>query len=338
MVEFFLAFHGALAALRPRNDRLVPELALLGKDCQSLAVDPRRPQRIYCSTFGHGLWLSDDAGASWQPSAGELPYAEVMSVAVSPLENVGDMGVLWAGAEPSALFRSEDGGRSWQELPNLRGLPSSSTWSFPPRPWTHHVRWIEPDVNVASRIFVGIELGGVMRSLDGGQTWEDRKIGSQHDCHILRTHPLAPGRVYESAGGGFAESRDAGATWQGYDHGLRCRYLWGLAVDPGDPETMIVSASYGPRQAHDDPTAEATLYRRSAGQGWQPVYEGLPPSRGTRAYVLATHRGEPGVFYAATRHHLYRSGDGGLSWAPLAIEWPAGIRFNTVNALAVVEI
>ncbi len=89
-----------------------------------------------------------------------------MSVAVSAVEQGADGGVVWAGTEPSALFRSEDGGWHWQELPALRNIPSAPTWSFPPRPWTSHVRWITPDPHEAERIFVGIELGGVMRSLD----------------------------------------------------------------------------------------------------------------------------------------------------------------------------
>jgi photosystem II stability/assembly factor-like uncharacterized protein len=287
--------------------------------------------------FDTGLWRSDDAGATWQPVVGEMAQAQVMSVAVSPLEEVQGAGVVWAGTEPSALFRSEDGGASWQERRGLQTLPSKPTWSFPPRPWTHHVRWIEPDATVAGRIFVGIELGGVMRSVDGGETWEDRKPGSQHDCHTLRTHPLAPGLVYEAAGGGFAESHDGGESWQGDDRGRRHHYLWGLATDPADPATVLVSGSPGPGAAHNDQYATAMLYRRTHDGPWQPVEDGLPAASGTRAYVLATHRAEPGVFYAATRRDLYRSADAGASWEQLPIAWPAEARFNTVNAMVVAE-
>jgi hypothetical protein len=345
MTQIYLAFHGGLAVLRQQHERWTPELALADHDCQCLAVDLHQPQRVYCGTLDAGLWLSDDAGATWQPrpeagargARGELPYSAVMSVAVSPLEEVGGAGVLWAGTEPSALFRSEDGGRTWQEQTGLQELPSKPTWSFPPRPWTHHVRWIEPDATVAERIFVGIELGGVMRSLDGGQTWEDRKPGSQHDCHTLRTHPAEPGVVYEAAGGGFAESQDGGATWRGDDEGRRHHYLWGLAVDPGNPEIVVVSGSHSARSAHNDQHAEAVLYRRLGGGPWRPVSEGLPNPQGTRAYVLATHRVEPSVFYAATRRDLYRSADAGASWEKLTITWPDQARFTTVNAIVVTE-
>jgi photosystem II stability/assembly factor-like uncharacterized protein len=201
------------------------------------------------------------------------------------------------------------------------------------------VRWIAPDAHDPARLFVGIELGGVMRSLDGGQTWEDRKPEGQHDAHTLRTHPLAPGRVYEAAGGGYAQSFDAGATWRREDAGLQHHYTWGLAVDPADPETIVLSVAHGPRQAHDAGAAESHLYRRVAGEVWHEVTDGLPPPRGTRTMVLASHPAEPHVFYAATREgQVYRSADGGRSWEPLALSWPEGYRIGNVEALVVAEV
>src|SRR5437016_7486467 len=70
-------------------------------------------------------------------------------------------GIVYAGTEPSAVFRSDNGGDSWVDLAGLRALPSADTWSFPPRPHTHHVRWIEADVSVADRVFVAIEAGAL---------------------------------------------------------------------------------------------------------------------------------------------------------------------------------
>lgn len=127
MPQICLALHGALAVLRPQNGGWRAELALVDQDGQCLAVDPHRLQRVYCGTFAAGLWVTDDAGSTWQPVAGDLPYPAIMAVAVSPLEEVGGIGVVWAGTEPSALFRSEDGGRTWQERAGLQALPSKST-------------------------------------------------------------------------------------------------------------------------------------------------------------------------------------------------------------------
>ena len=354
MTRMYVATGTALAVLDHRNDRTggaggawQAELRLVGLPTQCVAADPLRPERVYCGTFGRGLWRSDDAGDSWVPvgqdehgplDGRDIPYGEVMSVAVSASERVGGYGVVWAGTEPSAIFRSEDCGRSWQERPALREVPSAPTWSFPPRPWTSHVRWIAPDPAAPARLFAGIEAGGVMRSLDAGQTWEDSKPGAQRDCHTLATHPMAPGRVYEASGGGYAQSVDAGATWQRIDEGLAWRYLWGLAVDPADPETIVVSASRSARQAHDPAAAEATLYRRAAGTPWQEVRAGLPEARGTTACVVATNMAEAGVFYAAPHQGgIYRSADAGQKWEALEIAWPVGHRPLHITGLVVVE-
>ncbi len=193
-------------------------------------------------------------------------------MAVSATERVSGHGVVFAGTEPSALFRSEDAGATWRELSALRQLPSAPTWSFPPRPYTSHVRWITPDPLVPGRIFVAIEAGALVRSLDGGETWEDRKPDGPYDTHTLAMHRLAPDRLYSAAGdgfmrpgNGFLESRDGGETWQRPDDGLEHHYLWSVAVDPADPNTMVISAASGPRQAHDPASAESAIYRRTGG-------------------------------------------------------------------------
>lgn len=338
MTKIYMATGSGVAVISRHQGRWQAELGLAGRETVCLAGDPDRPERIYCGTFDQGLWSSDNEAASWQPVGAGISHDPVMAVAVSPLERPGRYGLVWAGTEPSALFRSEDGGQSWQERPALAQLPSAPTWSFPPRPWTHHVRAIAPDPVEAGRLFVGIELGGVMRSLDGGLTWEDRKPGAQLDAHTLATHPAAPGRVYEAAGGGYAESRDGGATWQGHDTGLAHRYVWGLAVDPGDPDVIVVSAAYGPRQAHDSSRAESTLYRKEGGRPWQESRAGLAGPRGVRAYVVAVNPAEPGVFYAAGEtDSLFRSPDRGLSWERLDVAWPEGYPRRHVAALLVSE-
>lgn len=335
MTTILLATEDGLAVAQRNGHAWRTSLALAGHDCQCVAFDPHRPGRAYCGTFDAGLWISEDGGEDWQPAA-ELPSQHVMAVSVSPLAQTGGYGLLWAGTEPSRLFFSEDGGNRWQEREGLQNLPSKPTWSFPPRPWTHHVRWIEPDANDADLIFVGIELGGVMRSEDGGVTWADRKPNSQFDCHTLRTHADAPGLLYEAAGGGFVQSEDGGLTWQRRDEGMDHHYVYGLAVDSGDPRTLIASASYGARGAHsNDDRADSHLYRRSGDGAWQEVREGLPDAQGTRVYILAADPGRAGVFYAATGSALYTSTDTGLSWQRLDVTWPEGWSSRGANGLVV---
>lgn len=337
MTILYVAIDRALAVVSQRNGGWDVDLHLVGSQPQCLAVDPLHQEQVYCGTFDQGLWRSTDAGASWEPAGEGIAHKQVMSVAVSAAEQVSDSGVIYAGTEPSAIFRSEDQGHSWLELAALRTLPSAPTWSFPPRPWTSHIRWITPDPLVPGRVFAAAEAGALVRSLDGGQTWEDRKPSGPFDTHTLVMHRLAPNRLYSAAGDGFVQSDDGGDTWYRPDAGLDYHYLWSVAADPADHDMLVISAAPGPQEAHNPMSAESAIYRRSGGDQWQQVREGLPPARGLLASVLAANEAEPGVFYTANNKGLFRSADAGSTWEELPIAWPAGIRLGRAHALVAVQ-
>jgi len=258
----------------------------------------------------------------------------VTALAAGQTEHADSLGTVYAGTEPSAVFRSDTGGDSWADLASLLALPSTPTWSFPPRPHTHHVRWIEADVSVAGRVFVAIEAGALVRTFDGGRTWRDRVRGGPYDTHTAATHALAPGRIYSAAGDGFFESTDAGDSWSSPDDGLRHRYLIGVAVDPADPDAVVVSATDGPGSAYSPRSAEAYVYRKTLLRPWGQAMAGLPEAKGTTASRFATQVGEPGVIYAANNRGLFRSDDAARSWKALDIPWPAPGLVDGVAALA----
>ena len=227
-----------------------------------VAVDPHDSRRIFAGTFDRGIYSSRDRGDVWESVGSGMADARVLSIAISPCDQVNGRSVVFAGTEPSMLFRSEDDGDTWQPSPALTEPPSVPTWSFPPRPYTHHVRWIGLHPADPTTIYAGIELGGVMVTRDGGATWEDRKPDSQHDAHAIATHPAAPDRVYEAAGGGVAFSADAGATWRPADEGMDRHYAWGLAIDALD----LTSGTSRPALARVPPTA-TTATRRASSTG-----------------------------------------------------------------------
>jgi hypothetical protein len=267
-----------------------------------------------------GAVLSPDGGATWQRA--DLPESDVYSVAIGP------DGTLYAGTEPSRLFRSHDGGR-WDELEALQAIPSRERWSFPPRPWTSHVRWIAPDPHRPERLLVGIELGGLMYSDDGGETFTDHRPGAERDVHTLAWHPRAQDRAYEAAGGGAAWSRDGGWSWEPADDGRAHRYCWALAVDPGEPERWYVSAAHGPRQAHGGGPAAAGLYRWEGAGPWEPIGAGLPQPIDSMPYALASS--SSGLFAALADGRIYHSADRGEGWEELPV------RVRSVAAMAVAE-
>ena len=163
-------------------------------------------------------------------------------------------------------------------------------------------------------LYIAIEAGALVQSHDGGNTWIDRVEGGPYDTHTLATHKKIPGRLYSAAGDGYFESYDYGQSWRRLVGGLDSYdYLAGLAVDSGDPNTVIVSASQWANKAHSIEDAESLVYRRTSSssptsdannnddnnsKGWKLVSKGLPNPTGTLISVLAANPKVAREFYA----------------------------------------
>jgi photosystem II stability/assembly factor-like uncharacterized protein len=191
--------------------------SLKGTHPQCVTFDPDNPNHTYCGTFGGGLWKTDDGGQTWSNIGKDtISSSDVMSVSVSGLKrgnNSNRFNTVYVGTEPTAFYRSDDGGESWDKMGSLNNLKSSS-WSFPPRPWTSHVRWIESDKSKPGYVYAAIEAGALVQSHDGGRTWIDKVQGGPYDTHTLATHNKMPGRLYSAAGDGYFESYDYGQSWK----------------------------------------------------------------------------------------------------------------------------
>lgn len=343
-MHIYLGMEDELLVAHPLNGRWQTESHLAGTQAICLATDPKRGGRVYCGTSGRGLFRSSDAGHSWQPVGEGIRSAKVTAVAVSEVDRANDYGVVYAGTELSAMFRSEDGGNTWRELKAFAQLPSAPTWSFPLRPETNHVRWITPDPLLSGRVFVAIEAGALVRTLDGGEHWEDRRQDGPYDTHTLVMHLKAPDRLYSAAGDGYShpgkgynESHDGGDTWLRPDEGLKHHYLVSVAVDPADPNTIVISGATSPAEAHRRSDARSFIYRRLGETTWQATSEGLPEAKGTIVAVLATNKSEPHVFYALTNKALYRSPDAGQHWEQVNIPWKRGYQDQHQQAILVTE-
>lgn len=299
------------------------ESLLHGVGARCVAVDPRDPRRVYVGTFDNGLYSSEEGGLTWRDDEQGLDDRRVLSLAVSPSDQASGVSVVYAGTEPSNLYRSEDAGQRWQRLPALRDIPSEPRWSFPPRPWTHHVRTIALHPTDPDWLAVGIELGGVMRSLDGGASWIDHNQQAHSDAHQLLTHPLAPERVYEAAGQGMARSEDRGESWSKLERGLDRHYAWAQAIDPADPDLWYAAVSRSPLTAHGAGDGQARLWR-SRGDGWTAVDTwGDTPELRRMPYALTALPGQPNRLLVGLRGGtLLLTNDAGQTWSRLALELP----------------
>ena len=229
----------------------------------------------------------------------------------------------------------------------FNNLKSSTSWSFPPRASTHHVRWIESDVNKSGYVYVAIEAGALVQSHDGGRTWIDKVERGPYDTHTLATNKKVPGRLYSAAGDGYFESYDYGKTWKRSVSGLDDNdYLVGLAVDSGNPETVIVSSSQSATLAHSREDPKSLIYRRTSStddadntsdKEWK-VVKGLPEPHGTIISILAANPKVAAEFYAVNNRGIFCSTDSGSSWKMLdGLQWPNEYFSQHPFALAVRE-
>jgi hypothetical protein len=258
-----------------------------------LAQDTCNPRIVYAGTQHHGVLRSLDGGKTWEPRG--LSGQQVKALAVSPVSAE----ILYAGTRPACLFVSYDSGGNWTELPTFRKIPSRRFW-FSPVGFIAYVQAIALSPVDRETILVGIELGAVVRSGDGGQTWTDHRSGALRDCHSLAFHRTAGDWIYEAGGTGrgVAVSRDAGERWRQPKDGLDRHYGWAVAADPARPDVWYASLSSSAIKAHSAHNAHAIIVRASGDAPWQVLAGGLPQPLNYMPYALLTDPASPGEVYA----------------------------------------
>ncbi len=203
MPRIFLATTGqglARATYNATGEWSVESL-LSDQDIRCLTSAPHNPNVVYAGTQGNGVLSSRDGGKTWQPSglAGQI----VKALAISRIAP----GTVYAGLKPPALFVSRNGGETWTELEAFRHIPWHGWWFSPAesdlRAYVQGIALSPTDPKV---IVAGIEAGAVVRTEDGGQTWEGHRPGALRDCHSLIAHAANGDWMYEAGGTGVGEA------------------------------------------------------------------------------------------------------------------------------------
>ncbi|HLF76805.1 MAG TPA: hypothetical protein VJB57_04885 [Dehalococcoidia bacterium] len=289
-------------------------------EVREVVSDPLNPRRLYAATFTD-IYVSEDDGETWQfRPAGGLIYREICALAAHPTKE----GELYVGTAPPAVFRSEDAGMSFTELVGIKDLPDYDKWTFPPPPHLPRVRRIGLDARRPDEVVIGIEEGGVARSHDRGETWEDisgpvseNTFGMPNpksvrpgyrpgieeegvvyrDVHEFVFDPTDAKRIYATTGRGTYRTDDAGNYWRMLEYGIssKTRYAMPIAIDCTRPERLYVGFASG-----GGPTAW---------KGYRPARTGL---YWTSRYSRDTSDEDGGAGSV-----LLRSTDGGDTWEPL---------------------
>lgn len=283
-------------------------------DVRALLIHPQEPQVLHLG-IETGLFVSRNGGDSWERASGPLDGRVVWSLARDPKAP----NVLYAGASPPAVFKSTDGGHTWEML-DAR-LPERCTNGAPLTPRITCIV-IDP---VDGTLFVGVEIGGVRRSRDGGRTWDVLTSGlSSEDIHGIA--PVWRGRriLLATTNNDVNRSEDDGDTWTPLQVGRNFpwSYTRACAVAPGDPHCVWVGAGNGP------PGSQGGLYRtRDAGDSWEKLP--LPQVTNSTVWSFAFHPADPNrACVASVSGQLFRTLDGGESWTKLPRE------FGEVRAVA----
>lgn len=323
MKRIFLATMGTGIARAEENlsGNWTVESRLTDCNIVCLAGDPLNANVVYAGTRGNGILRSDDCGRTWRPNG--LEGQIVKSIAVSRTEP----GVVLAGLKPPMLFVSRDHGKRWSELETFREA-RSWWWRSPAElDFGAYIQSIAVSPTDPNVIVIGIEAGAVLRSNNGGQSWEGHRPGALRDCHTLQFHTTNGDWVYEAGGtgAGASFSRDGGRTWKQSGAGLDCQYGWACAADPLRPEVWYVSASpmfnlpnvFVPA-AHIDGKANAYIFRSAGGAPWQKLGGGLPQPLNYMAYALLTDPTMPGHLYAGLSNgEVWHSPNCGDTWKKL---------------------
>ena len=317
---------------------------------------PADPDRLYasqCSSwFGQVIQRSDDGGVSWAPAGNEFRYDGVPGThqwydgtphpwefaRVWHLEpSLSDPDTVYAGVEDAGLFRSADGGKSWQELPGLRGHGSGPSWQ--PGAGGMCLHTILLDSSQPGRMFAAISAAGAFRSDDEGQTWRPVNRGLQsegipdpdaevgHCVHRLAMHSARPGVLYMQKHWDVMRSDDAGESWREISGNLPSDFGFPIDVHAHDPETIYVVPITSDSH-HFPPEGKLRVYRsRTGGDEWEPLTMGLPQQNCyvnvLRDAMAVDSLDSCGVYFGTTGGQVYASADAGDSWTAIVRDLPA---------------
>ena len=333
-----------------------------GWEMYHLKASPVDPNRIYASQssgwFGQMIQRSNDGGKTWEAVSNKFVYDGVPGThqwydgtphpwefkRVWHLEpSLSDPDTVYAGIEDAALFRTTDGGQTWNELPGLRHHGSGPHWQPGAGGMCLHTIILDP--SNPERMFIAISAAGAFRTDDGGVTWKpiNKGLHSQyipdptaevgHCVHHIAMNPSRPGVLFMQKHWDVMRSDDAGEQWREVSGNLPTDFGFAIDVNSNEPETVYVVPikSDSEHFVHD---AKLRVFRsKSGGNEWEPLTKGLPQENCyvnvLRDAMAVDKMDSCGVYFGTTGGQVYASNDAGDSWNAIVHDLPAVLSVET---------
>jgi hypothetical protein len=242
-----------------------------------------------------GVYVSGD-GRSWKRSG--VDGGEVWNVAGA----ASDDRTVYASTCPAHLFVTHDAGDTWHEVASFLEAPGAERWCVPNSPIGARALALAFDPFDPQRLWVGVEVGGVVASHDGGQHWSVTRPGGNADVHLLWAHPKRPGVLFATTGYGRNDdepmnpslagpyrSEDGGASWQYLGESMQPHYTRAMCVDPRPPHALTIPAAPDVRSSIKDPGGAQSVLFRSEDDGatWRSLGDAAHSPSAARLTAIA---------------------------------------------------
>lgn len=335
----------------------------LGAVISHYVADPRTPgvqlMSVGSGHLGPSVFLSADHGVTWREASKPPAFSPEPNGCSRSVDHVfwltpghaSEPNVWYAGTSPQGLFRSTDGGDTWEEVLGFNHHPDFLQWrggdkdGTPDGPKLHSVIVDHTDKR---HLLVGMSSGGIFESHDEGATWRPlnsgvamdfyppKEDGSEylfgHDPHCVAMHPIAAHRLYhQNHCGLYAMDRSVGERWTRIGDNLPRDVGdigFPIVLHPRDPETFWVFPMDGGGQwPRTSPGGKPAVFcSRDGGASFTRQATGFPADQAwwtvKRQCMAVDNDASVGVYLGTSSGQLWASSDEGASWHPITLDLP----------------